>query len=108
MFLICFFWEIRNLKMTFLKTMTAFICSLSNLEGDRNSSLLGVIARLAEKKKKKVVTSGTSGNRCWIFHGDPFPTNIGNFNLHMYLKYLVMIQKGPYKLDLLCCIVASF
>jgi len=37
--------------MPFLKTMTAFVCSLSNLNSDRNSSLLGVIARLGERKK---------------------------------------------------------
>lgn len=93
--------------MTFLKTMTAFICSLSNLKSDRSSSPLGIIARFAERKKV-IVTLGTSGNRGWIFHRDPFPTDTGNFNLCMYLKYLVMIQKSPYKLDLLYCIIASF
>lgn len=52
MYFFCFWGEIGSLKITFLKTMTAFICSLSNLKCDKNSSLLGVIARLAERKKR--------------------------------------------------------
>lgn len=70
------------------------------------------MARLAEreKKKKKTTEKGkrktleTSGNRYWIFHGDPFPTDTGNFKLGMRLKYYDS-KKAPT--SLVYCI-ASF
>lgn len=93
------------------------MCSLSNLKSDRKHSRLDIVARLVKIKqtnKKKttnkkqktpnIVILGTAGNECYIFHRDPFLTDTGNFKLCIYLKYLVVIQKSPYKLDFLYCI----
>lgn len=47
------------------------------------------------KGKKDIVTSGTSGNRCWVFHQDPFPTDTGNFNLTCEFKIFGYDSKKP-------------
>lgn len=38
---------IWNLYMSLLKIMTVFICSFSNLKGDKNNPLVGFVARLS-------------------------------------------------------------
>lgn len=50
--------------------------------------------------KQKTVTLRSAGNGCWIFHRGLFLTDIGNFKLCIYLKYLVTIQKSPCTLIL--------
>lgn len=47
------------------------------------------------KGKKDIVTSGTSGNRCWVFHRDPLPTDTGNFNLTCEFKIFGYDSKKP-------------